>query len=99
MGSPQDLPSRRDKKAMELGIEEQTEVEDAQTGRKQMKERSKSSGRGLGLTHTSWRSVFPGHAPGLTKLSFPVCKTIQIRKLLRLFIKPYEIEIWSMRNI
>lgn len=57
---------------------------------------------GLGA-YTSWSFVFPGHAPGLTEVSFPMCKTIHFnihfRKLLYLSIKPYEIEIWSMRSI
>lgn len=93
MRSPQDLPSGYDKKVMELGTETRAEVE-----RKEKQERW----AGLGA-YTSWSFMFPGHAPGLTEFSFPMCKTIHFnihfRKLLHLSIKPYEIEIRSMRII
>lgn len=52
---------------------------------------------------TSWSSVFPCYARGLTGFSFPMCKTIQciiqIRKCLYLSIKPYEVEVWFIRSI
>lgn len=42
-------------------------------------ERKEKQERWTGLgAYTSWSFMFPGHAPGLTEFSFPVCKPYTI---------------------